>query len=715
MRQFNGNYLGIVIQNNDPEFRGRIKVWVPHISATLYDKWNKTKKNRKFRFPGQNLSSDLSQDIIDELKAILPWADYCAPNMGATGSGRYHAFDDKATISDSNVVATTQTTTLSASDPIFAKYKLNTDSIGEKPGRLYEAKESRIADDFVDTSKYHSKYVNKYGNNYTPSTYSNAAKGSFSIPNVGSHVWVFFREGNTGYPVYNGTNFGEEDFRSIYNMADDAYQDYPQSSENKSKQDVSSSDFNNDLYRNKYVFNQKGGTIEIINTDGREAFNLIHFSGSYFGFNNKTTTLFSANNLQSLVLGDTFQTFRGNNSLAIDRDFDMIVRGDRLIKIGNLNTEAFQAWYNAYTEIHDLKKLFEIRRVEQDGSFATITHLGLPITSFSTQDGTWATQSSKDNIVALIASKTQQLADAEAAMGRGGSEIRTITKHKVEIIGLVLNSFDSYRLDPIGKLSDYATTITVNSVYAEKKESPLVEYVDAENFPSGSFTQVITNKYKCIVGSGGYELKTTGPIDISGAIVNHVGNQVNIAAKNEMIIDGGKRLNIVADILTLQQRLGKQVNIPSNFGVSKNTVIRGGAHIEGEVSLQHITAPIEFQVTEPVHIKTTFTIRNMATTGIAQIGDSGGANQNITAGTLTGEIELSTDHTHFFRNLPLSLLEAASDVRENAADKVNADSASARGSKAILDGKKGGGAMRPTSPPNGPNSSDYGTGSNSDD
>ena len=29
--KYNGMYLGIVIQNNDPEKRGRVKVYIPHV------------------------------------------------------------------------------------------------------------------------------------------------------------------------------------------------------------------------------------------------------------------------------------------------------------------------------------------------------------------------------------------------------------------------------------------------------------------------------------------------------------------------------------------------------------------------------------------------------------------------------------------------------------------------------------------------------------
>ena len=66
-----GNYLGIVIQNNDPKSRGRVKIFVPHISPTVYKNWNEVPEDKKFKFLGANLDSSLN-DIYEDLKLILP-------------------------------------------------------------------------------------------------------------------------------------------------------------------------------------------------------------------------------------------------------------------------------------------------------------------------------------------------------------------------------------------------------------------------------------------------------------------------------------------------------------------------------------------------------------------------------------------------------------------------------------------------------------------
>ena len=58
-----GNYLGIVVQNNDPDHRGQIKVWVPHISPTVYKNWDEKNEDKSFKFIGRNIDSDIT-DII---------------------------------------------------------------------------------------------------------------------------------------------------------------------------------------------------------------------------------------------------------------------------------------------------------------------------------------------------------------------------------------------------------------------------------------------------------------------------------------------------------------------------------------------------------------------------------------------------------------------------------------------------------------------------
>lgn len=356
---FHGNYLGIVVQNNDPDQRGRIKIYIPHINPSVYDNWDRVIKDKKFKFIGDNIDSDLT-NIIDELKQILPWAECAAPIMGASGSGKYNAFDKRATISDGNKPNST------IPDETESKYKLNTEGVAEKPARVFEVDDMKLTDAFTSTDGLGTpEKINDLAGQYKPSSYSNSPKGTFSVPNVGSHVWVFFAGGNINNPVYFAASFGKTDWQCINDDIDDkGTTDYPGSYENMSKSDDYNYNHNIETYRNKFVFNQKGGALEIVNTDTREILKLTHYSGSFKEFNNEANIELATGNDQLLVLGNKFSTVRGHDNSYIERDSETVVRGDVYRKIGTFNKDAFNEWEEEVEKFANIKQMFETRRTK---------------------------------------------------------------------------------------------------------------------------------------------------------------------------------------------------------------------------------------------------------------------------------------------------------------------------------------------------------------
>ena len=671
MDTFNSIYLGIVLQNNDPEYRGRVKVWVPYANAAVYNKWNQVKQDRKFKFPGTAGGidpSDLSL-IIEELKDGLPWAEYCGSIMGEVASGTYNSNTDTSTVSDAsfNYTLKNSNTTTTADS-----YKLNNDGIGEKPGSVYEKYGAKLVDAFTDTASVKANQVNQNGTQYTPSTYSNAAKGLFAIPNVGAHVWVMFMEGITGYPVYFGASFGSEDFNSIFNTEEDVRQDYPQSYESVKSKGSINVDGVLPIYRNKMVLNQRGAAIEIINTTDRERFKVTHFAGGFLELNNKFNSIFSPKNLQFLTLKDKFETVRGHSNSFVGRDFDNIIQGNHLTKVGNLDKSAMQDWIDAYTPIADL--------------------LALP-----------DSDSSKSSITQKIIDQSEALAIAEAKMGFGGNSIETITKHKVLAIGLLFNQFDSYRIITEGKTVSSAVNITSSSVVTLPTDIDKIDYAHIDDQPGGNYTVTVANKYKNLVGSGGYSLNTTGPITVDGTIVKTTGTQVNIASKEDFNIDGGTNLSVIADIIAIRTRNKTQVLLDDNLGISKNLIIGGGSYTEGEAYVQHITAPVEYQLSEKSTITAgagTWSITGATISGTGT--GPGGCYKSgdiVTLGT-TGTLGITQTHQHFYKNIPLTLLENAAAVR-TAATVLNGGSAAATAT-AVLDGYKSNPGSRtpPTDPRN---------------
>jgi hypothetical protein len=87
MKEYNSIYLGLCINNNDPEKRGRVQVFVPHIMATLYDGWNKDGNDITINCVGNNMPNGLTSDQLVKLQQILPWAECASPIIGTSSPG----------------------------------------------------------------------------------------------------------------------------------------------------------------------------------------------------------------------------------------------------------------------------------------------------------------------------------------------------------------------------------------------------------------------------------------------------------------------------------------------------------------------------------------------------------------------------------------------------------------------------------------------------
>lgn len=756
-KQYNGFYLGIVVQNNDPDKAGKVKVFIPHISPTVYDGWNSINEDKRFKFIGENISSDLS-NIIEELKIILPWAECASPLGGGDSSGRYHATSKVGSISDGQ-----QPDLLRETDPVLTGTSLNMDGIGESTGDMFE--HFRVSDAFNDNKNSNDgniisgipNKINKHAFNYTPSTYSNCAKGFFSIPNVGAHVWIFFREGDPMNPVYFASSFGQTDWAGIFKCLNSEGIDYPNDYENIVHNEQSP---DSDVYRNKAVWNQKGGSIEIVNTDNRELLKMTHFSGSFFEFNNESIIQFASRNDSKLVQEDMFLTVRGDRSEYSDGEFDLIVRGDHFRKIGNFNKDKFQEWKNIVDEIANTKQLFETRRtayVEPSSGevrFVDLVapsqkksgvHAPCPVCTAGNREDFWEiinkldgftklegqpplifgegaanvtsnftnvnpperfqnvsasinpavkkkptggaknflndgncpvcggtglspstengqfTSENKDQLVKdQLTENIGQLAKIEQELGLGGSEIIHITKHKTETIGLLLNDFPSVRVDEKGKSSKYEVSVLNGGVVNLQKPSPLIEKVHVDDLPGGTYSLNVCNRMNVLVGAGGIDFKSIGETNIGGVITNIAGQQVNVSSEKEVNIYAEKRLTLVSDMLTLRQKNYGQIVVDSNLGVAQNVVIGGQLHVEGEVTLNHVTAPMEIQETEETVLQGYIPVDEVSAK-LYQI-TSGGSPAPIFA---NGPVRVNIrGHSHQFRNLPLTLTNSSEDVRK---------------------------------------------------
>jgi hypothetical protein len=651
--KYEGMYLGIVVQNNDPERRGRVKVFIPHLAATLYSDWNETFKDgedKHFCFPDKTTNPDLDK-VLPYLKDTLPWAEIALPTFGGSASGRYNAFKAKGTTSDSN-------------------YWEDDDMVeGFRPSQNY-LRDNRVSDAFTETTATHNRLVNPNANQYAPADYSNLARGTFTIPNVGAHVWCFFAGGDVNYPVIFAGSHGEEDWHRIYsqvkttdtseNKVWGTAADYPDSYENLSAREKSDLDHNMKTFRSKHVINSNKHVFEMVDTDLLEMMKFTHYSGSFLEFNNNTTTRLATNNDQTMVIGDQFLTVRKNQAIYVANYQENIIDGDRFTKLGDFDNKRKYALQvlDILKDTHKYKRLFEIMRTDaldpytsplqkKDGDpekcpvcQGSGEKFDLPcITcggsgdSPSTQDGKWVLDDvakwvgggvlyqewddkkkecfTKDRgkwkIVEIIRANQRKIIDLdlEANFGNGGDDIQLISGNRVTTVGTVFNDMESFRVDPIGKIRDEGVWIGKEGSYVSMAEVPLVEYVDVDDIPGGDWDVTVGNRYSLNVGSNGIGIKTTGPVDMYGTIMNISAESLNLVGKHEVLIGAGGeeatgRVEIRGDVINLKpgKRMRQSVLVDGQLGVRDNLKVVGGAHIEGELSYLHQTAPEQWYMTE---------------------------------------------------------------------------------------------------------------------
>jgi hypothetical protein len=275
-----GATLGIVVQNNDPQKRGRVKVFIPHLSLNVLEGWDDLNEEKTF----ERLSDPKIKDVIDKIKNQLPWANCAAPIFGEVGNHIYGSLAKESTFGDSG------------------------DRNSDKPAKS------------VEDSPPEDAFQNKYEH----TSYNNSAKGLFSVPRVGSRVWVFFENGNPNRPVYFATAYNKEDWEKI------SENNYPNDLENASPD----AETNNTEYENKVVISQRGGTIEIVNSDKNESLQISHYNGGFKIWANGGTKEYVEGEDKKLVKSNSQLHIGGNMDVRINGNANLIIDGNFTANVG---------------------------------------------------------------------------------------------------------------------------------------------------------------------------------------------------------------------------------------------------------------------------------------------------------------------------------------------------------------------------------------------
>jgi hypothetical protein len=185
-------------------------------------------------------------------------------------------------------------------------------------------------------------------------------------------------------------------------------------------------------------------------------------------------------------------------------------------------------------------------------------------------------------------------------------------------------------------------------------------------FPCGTYTLEIGNLFNVKVGGGGINLITSGSINIATDTVLKLGSLQTVIGGDDVVIKGGKNVSIDSSNLNLTS--DSQIILNGNVGVNSNLLIKGGGYIDGELCINHITAPREIQQTLIGFTKEGakgFLRSGNKITGNIKIFNIEQYNTLVTAIfpfeiTLDQQQDLAvelTPHGHEFPNIPLTLSE----------------------------------------------------------
>lgn len=340
-----GFMRGIVIKNSDPMNRGRVKVFLPMLARQLLTSQGGEGAEWCLRFPGDKLYSDsvtdanqidvsaaqkIPDDQLHRIAGVLDWVEQASPLVGAGTIGIYDATNKMADISDAPY-----TTDAAAADP-------STASPGRTP-RAQAIDKSPISS-AVEFGKdsLGAGQIDMNAFNRPTAGYINSAKGIFSVPRVGAHVWVFFEGGDITRPVYFAYSYGQAEWSSIQ-VQNQENPDIHTPSVGLKENDPNSSG----VHTGKTVWNEKGGVLEFINTDDFESVKLADYHGSHITMDKLGITEATAPNKGKKleVNGDYYVDVKGNYIVRVQGEKQLIIQGYEHKIYGNLkDVELQQKW-----------------------------------------------------------------------------------------------------------------------------------------------------------------------------------------------------------------------------------------------------------------------------------------------------------------------------------------------------------------------------------
>ena len=273
----------------------------------------------------------------------------------------------------------------------------------------------------------------------------------------------------------------------------------------------------------------------------------------------------------------------------------------------------------------------------------------------------------------LLNDAVPKLVEIEKKMSPGGAPIQTYMGDLCMTVGGAhANAKDVPAVSVVnGWPVPSKILIHRDRTHIEQKATPHVQSV-SQSIPWGAFNIIASNKFNVVVGTGGISLHTDGCVDITsgGRTIISSLHEINMTSSGGNInVICGHNINIQGDTVTIQTAdPNNQVVINSNLGVARNLTVHGSTYVDGELYVQHLTAPL---VARNTSLQSTLDdIVPDTVIGWVKADYGGDTPVRLEVHALPSLVN-ALRHSHSYYNVASSLLSGNEDVRITAASAIN--------------------------------------------
>jgi hypothetical protein len=204
------------------------------------------------------------------------------------------------------------------------------------------------------------------------------------------------------------------------------------------------------------------------------------------------------------------------------------------------------------------------------------------------------------------------------ARGDSGVDMTQAIDDKVTIVGSNPNIFPSCRKDGAGRERKVVTTSATQGTMEATLSYTECEAVDnAGDHHGGTYSMVAMNRFSVDSGGGGISLNSGGNVNLmaGGGLANVVASECASIISNVVKVVSSEIVVVKGPELYVESN---NTTFTNSVKLSKNLVVQGGAFVNGELFVNHMTAPHQIMDTSMSPVLPVFFNTPTILTGTAQ-------------------------------------------------------------------------------------------------